>query len=90
MLENSFGHTWCDCFECDQTIEAFRFLMVRRENRDDDLMIAFIHLSHNIVDNPDKMDTTYRIFGEIYYLLHPHGEIQDPQLVKPDEDDDDD
>ena len=91
MLKNPFGHTWCDCLECDQTVDALRILMVGRGNRDDNLMIALIHFSHSGgFADPDKIDTTYRVFGKIYYLLHPYGDIQDPQLVKLDEDDDED
>ena len=82
-MENLFGHTWCNCLECDQRIEALRILVVGRGNRDDDLMLALIHYAHTI-------DTTYHVFGETYFLLQRIGEIQDPQLVDPDEDDDDD
>ncbi len=83
MLENSFGHTWCDCLSCDQSVEALRILIVGRENRDNILMLALVHYTHDI-------DTDYHVFGELYHLLHPRGEIQDPQLVKSDEDDDED
>ncbi len=95
MLENSFGHTWCDCLECDQSVEALRALVVERGNYEDNLMIALVHFSHSAGTNPAIMDlsshtcTTYHVFGELYYLLHPRGEIQDLQLVKSDEDDED-
>ena len=91
MLENLFGHIWCNCLECDQRVEALRVLMVGRANRDDDLMLALIHFSHSVGDAaPTNMDTTYHVFGETYYLLHHRGEIQDPQLVDWDEDEDED
>lgn len=90
-MENLFGHIWCDCLGCDQRVEAFRILMVGRTNCDNDLMIVLTHFSHSDGGaNPSPWDTTYTIFGEHYYLLHPSGEIQDPQLVDPDEDEDDD
>ena len=89
MLENRYGHTWCDCLECDQAVDALRALMVGRGNRDDNLMIALVHFSHSAGADPTEMDTTYLIFGELYCLLHRRGEIQDPQLVKSDEDDED-
>ena len=96
MLENLFGHTWCDCLECDQSVEALRALMIGYGNPDDNLMIALVHFSHSAGTNPTRIDaynhtnTTYHVFGELYYLLHVRGEIQDPQLVKSDEDDDED
>ncbi len=90
MLENLFGHTWCNCLECDQRVEALRALIVGRGNRDDNLMIALIHFSHGGGGDSNDVDTTYHVFNESYYLLHPYGDIQDPQLVNPDEDDDDD
>ena len=86
MMENLFGHTWCNCLECDQRIDALRVLMVGCANRDDNLMLALVHFSYNDV----HWDTTYHVFGETYHLLSHWGEIQDPQLVNPDEDDDDD
>ncbi len=95
MLENLYGHTWCNCLECDQSVEALRILIVERGNRDDNLMLSLAHFSHSAGTKLTSMYatnytcTTYNIFGEFYYLLHRRGEIQDPQLVKPDEDDDD-
>ena len=83
MLENSFGHTWCDCLECDQSVEALRALLIKRDNCDRNLELAFVHF---ILTG----DTSYIVFGELYHLLHRRGEIQDPQLVDYDEDDDDD
>ena len=82
-MENPFGHTWCNCLECDQRVEALRLLLVGRVNRDDALMLVFTHHAHTA-------ETTYVVFGEVYHLLHRFGEIQDPQLVHPDEDEDDD
>ncbi len=82
MLENSFGHTWCNCLECDQVVEALRTLLVKRSNCDRNLEIAFVHFALT-------SDTTYFIFGEFYCINARRGEIQDPQLVKPDEDDED-
>ena len=65
--------------------------MVGRANRDDDLMLALIHFSHsNDTTDLTSLDTTYRVFGELYYLLTHSGEVQDPQLVDWDEDEDDD
>ena len=91
MLENLFGHTWCNCLECDQRVEALRVLIVGRANRDDDLIITLFHFSHSAgTDEPARLNTIYRVFGEQYYLLHPSGDIQDPQLVDLDEDEDDD
>ncbi len=96
MLENLYGHTWCDCLECDQSVEALRALMVGRGNREDNLMIALVHFSYSDGTNPIKTNavshtcTTYHVFGELYYLLHPRGEIQDSQLVDLDEGDDED
>ena len=90
MLENLFGHTWCNCLECDQRVEALRALIVGRGNYDDNLMISLTHFSYSAgVGKLTSTDTTYHIFGELYYLLHPFGDIQDPQLVDLDEDDDD-
>jgi hypothetical protein len=64
--------------------------MVGRGNRDNKLMIALVHFSYSAGADSISMDTTYHVFDKLYYLLHPHGEIQDPQLVKSDEDDDED
>ncbi len=89
MLENRYAHTWCDCLECDQAVDALRALMVGRVNRDDNLMLSLVHFSHSADADPTQMDTTYCVFNEIYYLLHPYGDIQDPQLVREDEDDED-
>lgn len=85
-MQNRFGHTWCNCLECDQRVDALRTLVVVRGNRDDDLMIAFVHHTHT----NSASGSAYHVFGETYYLLTHFGEIQDPQLVDPDEDDDDD
>jgi hypothetical protein len=82
MLKNLLGHTWCDCLECDQSVEALRILVVGRGNRDDGLMLALIHHTHDI-------DTTYHIFSGLYLICHPAGDIVDPQYVKDDEDDED-
>ena len=90
-MKNLFGHTWCNCLECDQRVAALRVLMVWCGNRDDDLMLALIHFAHDAgAADPTSIDTTYLVFGEIYYLLHHRGDIQDPQLVDEDEDEDDD
>ncbi len=82
-MKNIFEHTWCDCLECDEAIAAFRLLIVGRGNRDAELMLALVHHTHDT-------NTTYHVFGETYHLLHHRGEIQDPQLVDWDEDEDDD
>ena len=89
-MKNRFGHTWCNCLECDQRVDALRVLMVGRGNRDDNLMLALVHFPHDLHPVGTSVDTTYHVFGETYYLLHRFGEIQDPQYVDPDEDDDDD
>ncbi len=90
-MKNLFGHTWCNCLECDQRVEALRVLIVGRGNRDDDLMLALVHFSHAAGDHgPTKVDTTYDVFGKTYYLLHRYGDIQDEQLIGWDEDEDED
>lgn len=82
-MESLYGHTWCNCLVCDERIEAFQLLIVGRGNRDNDLILALIHHAHT-------SDTSYVVFGKLYYLLNRHGEIQDPQLIDWDEDEDED
>ncbi len=84
MLENRLaGHFWCECLECDQTVEGLRALLVHRKNSDIKLELAFVHFALT-------GDTSYIVFNELYHVNTRHGEIQDPQLVKSDEDDDED
>ena len=83
MLENRLaGHLWCESLECDQTVEGLRALLVHRKNSDINLELAFVHFALT-------GDTSYIVFNELYHVNTRRGEIQDPQLVKPDEDDDD-
>lgn len=80
---NNWGeHTFCNCLECDQEIEAFRILIVGRRNWDPDLELALIHFLYTD-------DTSYNVFGELYLICHPLGAIVDPQLWEDDDDDDD-
>lgn len=83
MLENLFGHTWCDCLECDEAVAAFQTLIVRSGNHENNLALILVHFPHS-------NDTSYLIFGELYYLLSHDGEVQDPQLIDWDEDEDED
>ena len=83
MLENRpASHFWCECLECDQTVEGLRALLVHRKNSDAKLELAFVHFALTGA-------TSYIVFNELYHVNTRHGEIQDPQLVREDEDDED-
>ena len=82
-MESLLGHTWCNCLQCDKSIEAFSILVVGTGNRDNTLGLSLVHFS--LTD-----DTSYLVFNELYYLLSHDGEVQDEQLVDSDEDEDED
>ena len=79
-MNSLYGHTWCDCLECDQTIEVFKILIVARGNRDPDLALALIHFSHTD-------ETSYTVFGETYLICSEYGDILDPMYYDDDDDD---
>ncbi len=79
-MNNLYEHTWCNCLECDLTVEAFRILVVKHGNQDSDLMLALMHFAH--ID-----ETTYNVFGEIYLICSRFGDILDEMYYDGDDDD---
>lgn len=82
-MDSLYGYTWCNCLECDSTIESFKILIVGYRNRDPDLALALVHFA---LEN----ETSYSVFGELYLICHPLGDILDPNLYDDDDDEEDD
>ncbi|KKL80853.1 hypothetical protein LCGC14_2000600 [marine sediment metagenome] len=79
-MDSLYGHTWCNCLECDLTIEAMSILVVEHRNRDTDLGIALVHFTHS-------NDTSYNVFGEMYLICSRFGDILDSVYYDDDDDD---
>lgn len=85
IMDSLYGHTWCNCLECDLNVEAISILVVEHQNRDPDLGMALVHFAHT--NDASVSDTSYSVFGEIYLICNRFGNILDPMYYDDDDDD---
>lgn len=77
-MDSLYGHTWCNCLECDLAVEAMSILVVEHKNRDTDLGMALVHFAY-------ANDTSYNVFGEMYLICNRFGDILDPMYYDDDD-----